>query len=603
MSEQTNALSGGGQAPFSQEAEEAVIGAVLVDPNVLLAIASFLRPEDFYFIRHAHIWQALLQLNARNEHIDLVTLSNELQAMGRLEEIGGQGHLMQLAFNVPTSMHAEVYGRIVERAAVRRRLLLAADEIRKLALDEQLAIETVTAEAEAKLFSVTDMQTRREITPMYEAISAYYDRVEQLLSGQQESLGLPTGFRELDKLLGGLQRSDLLIFAGRPGMGKCVAQGTLVPTEFGLLPIEAFKPTGIPGVPDDEGGIFYPLEIKVQTPNGMSSTSHFYDSGVKPTLRITTRTGYTLDGTFVHPVLVSRDEATEWVCLQDLAVGDCCVLLGDDGAFYTDEITTIEDAGLQYCYDLTVPDGHAFVANGFVCHNTSWMLSLALNAARAGGRILIFTMEMGVEQITQRFLSMETGINMQKLRLGQLEPHEYSRFMEAMGRLSNLQIFIDDTPALNPIQMRTKTRRVAHEFGLDLVIVDYLQLMNGGKSYESNRVQEISYISRALKELARELNVPLLSAAQLSRAVEQRHDKRPVLSDLRESGSIEQDSDVVMFLYRDVVYNEATEFPNQANIIVAKHRNGPTGQVDLYFEKSVTRFVDADSRTIDLREL
>jgi len=217
-----------------------------------------------------------------------------------------------------------------------------------------------------------------------------------------------------------------------------------------------------------------------------------------------------------------------------------------------------------------------------------------------GARVAIFTLEMGVEQITQRLVSMETGINTHSLRLGNLSQPEFTRFVEAAGRISRLPIFIDDTPALNPIQIRTKCRRLQHEQGIDLVIVDYMQLMNAGGQYQNNRVQEISYISRSLKELARELNVPLFSAAQLSRAVEQRQDKRPVLSDLRESGSIEQDSDIVMFLYRDAVYNEATEFPNQADIIVAKHRNGPTGTISLYFDKTITRFIDGQVRHVDL---
>ncbi len=214
--------------------------------------------------------------------------------------------------------------------------------------------------------------------------------------------------------------------------------------------------------------------------------------------------------------------------------------------FYWDEITQIEHAGIRHCYDLHVPEGHAFVSGGIVSHNTSFLLSVALNAAKLGAHILIFTMEMGHEQLVQRFLSMETGINTQKLRTGKLEPPEWSRFVEATGRLGNLNIFIDDTPAQTPIQIRTKCRRVAHEFGLDLVIVDYMQLMNGGGGYETNRVQEISYISRSLKELARELNVPLFSAAQLSRAVEQRQDKRPQLSDLRESGCLTGDTPVYL---------------------------------------------------------
>ena len=189
---------------------------------------------------------------------------------------------------------------------------------------------------------------------------------------------------------------------------------------------------------------------------------------------------------------------------------------------------------------------------------------------------------------------------MQKLRLGQLSTNEQGRLVEAMDRLGELQIFVDDTPALNPLELRAKCRRMNFRTGVDLIIVDYMQLMNAGGAYENNRVQEISFISRSMKELARDLNIPLLSAAQLSRAVEQRQDKRPQLRDLRESGSIEQDADIVMFLYRDEVYNEATEIPGQADIIVAKHRNGPTGTVSLFFDKAVTRFRDVNARPVDL---
>jgi replicative DNA helicase len=423
-----------GQVPYSQEAEEAVIGAVLVNPEAFLGVASFLQADDFYILRHTYIWEALQRLSERNENIDFLTVQEELRAANRLAEVGGPAYLTQLMNSMPTMM--------------------TADEIKGLALDEELPIEKVTDEAEAKLFRITERNLRRDVVPMREAISEYFDRIEHLMQHQDEPLGLPSGFRDLDQLLGGLQRSDLLIFAGRPGMGK-----------------------------------------------------------------------------------------------------------------------------------------------------TSWLLSVALNAAKVGARVAIFTMEMGNEQITQRFMSMETGINTQRLRAGQIDQKEWARFVQASGRMANLGIFIDDTPALTPLQMRTKCRRLAHEFGLDLVIVDYMQLMSAGGQYENNRVQEISYISRSIKELARELNVPVISAAQLSRAVEQRQDKRPQLSDLRESGSIEQDADLVMFLYRDVVYNEATEFPNRADIIVAKHRNGPTGIVSLHFEKSLTKFSDARTQSIDLSGL
>ncbi|MGQ9909770.1 MAG: replicative DNA helicase [Candidatus Flexifilum sp.] len=451
----TSPLNPAGQfAPFSSDAEEAVLGSVLINPEQFLGLAAFLRKEDFYIRRHEILWDAYMRISERGDRIDLLTVQEELRAMGQLNEIGGLPFLIQLTSATPTSVHAEVYGRIVERAAIRRRLLVAGDEIKALALKEDLPIERVTAEAESRLFSVTELSVRKDIIPMRDAIAEYFDRMEHLVQHPDEPMGLPTGFRDLDEMMGGLQPSDLLIFAGRPGMGK-----------------------------------------------------------------------------------------------------------------------------------------------------TSFLLSVALNAAKFGARVLIFTMEMGADQIVQRLISMETGINTQKLRLGQLTQYDWNRFVQATGRLADLNVFIDDSAALTPLQLRTKCRRLQHEFGLDLVIVDYIQLMSAGGGYENNRVQEISYISRSLKELARELNVPLFCAAQLSRAVEQRQDKRPQLSDLRESGSLEQDADIVAFLYRDAVYNQASEQPNAADIIVAKHRNGPTGVISLHFEPSLTRFSDARKITIDTRSL
>ena len=439
-------------APYSQEAEEAVLGSILINPTSFVNIGGFLTADDFYLLRHSYIWTAMQRLHERNEQIDYLTVTEELDNLNVLDEIGGQAYLTQLINSTPTSMHVEIYGHLVERASIRRRLMLAADEIKGLALDEELTIDKVLGDAEARLFDVSDNQLKREFVPLWEAVSEYYDQMEYLLQNQHQSRGIPTGFKHLDELLGGFQKSDLLVFAGRPGMGK-----------------------------------------------------------------------------------------------------------------------------------------------------TSFLLTVATNAARAGARIGIFTMEMGVEQIVQRLVAMETGINMQNLRLAKITERESVRFTEAVGRISAFPIFIDDTPALTPNEIRTKCRRLQHEHGLDMVIIDYMQLMSAGGRFDtSNRVQEISYISRSLKELARELNIPVISAAQLSRAVEQRQDKRPVLSDLRESGSIEQDSDVVMFLYRDEVYNDATEFPNQAEVIVSKHRNGPTGNISLYFEKSITKFMDAKVRNVDM---
>ena len=443
------------QIPASLEAEQALLGAILLAPKAFLNISGFLAGEDFFIKRHEYIWNALNGLQERNDAIDYVTLSRELQNMNVLEEIGGQAYLTSLVNNTPSSVHAEVYGRLVERAAIRRKMLVACDEIRGLAMDEELPIDKVISEAEQTLFSVSNSQIKREFVPIWDAVSDYYDELEKLLAAGEGTVGLPTGFKALDGLLGGFQKSDLIVFAGRPGMGK-----------------------------------------------------------------------------------------------------------------------------------------------------TSWILTVALNAARRGARVALFTMEMGVEQTVQRLISMETGIRIQQLRSADISAREHTRFTEAVGRISNLPLFIDDTPSITPIEMRTKCRRLQHEYGLDLVMIDYMQLMSAGKAYENNRVQEISYISRSLKELARELNVTILSTAQLSRAVEQRQDKRPQLSDLRESGSIEQDADAVMFLYRDEVYNpDTTEFPNQADVMLSKHRHGPTGTIQLYFEKSITKFMDVNMQRVDLSNL
>ena len=570
-------------APYSLEAEEAVIGSVLIDPSVYITLTSFLRPEDFFLLRHNYIWQSFFRLSERGDAIDPLTVAEELENMGVLDQIGGRAYLMQVTMRVGTSVHAEVYGRLVERTALRRNLMDAADKIKDVAKDESINIDNVIGSVETTLFQVTEKQVKREFVPMWDAVSAYYDHIEQLLQNRDQPVGLPSGFRDLDTLLGGFQKSDLLIFAGRPGMGKCVIGDTLVHTANGTVRLDTLKPDS-EGETDDVGGTYYPLKMDVLTANGIRQTSHFYDAGEHPTLKITTRAGYTLTGTWGHALKTLRGGIDTWVKLADLVMGDsiavrensdivgamqasptnkqpkksnivgatmspATLLTAKDilpDGFIWDEIVSIEDTGIQPCYDLVVPDEHTYVANGIVSHNTSWMLTTAMNTARFGARVAIFTMEMGVDQLVQRLVAMETGINVQKLRLGQLNQQEVARFTEAVGRISSFNIFIDDTPAMSPMEMRTKCRRLKHEYGLDLLVVDYMQLMNAGGNYENNRVQEISYISRALKELARELNVPLISAAQLSRAVEQRQDKRPVLSDLRESGCITGDSPVYL---------------------------------------------------------
>lgn len=437
-------------APHSREAEEAVVGSVLINPEAYYDVADFLTAEDFHIHRLRWIWESFTALHETRTPIDMLTVTEELDRQGHLTEVGGPAFLTTLVNNVPTSLHAEAYGRLVQQGSIRRRLLEAANKIAKVAYQEDMNVETAIDEAEKAVFAATEHRLATDIQPIKTVLSDYYDRVEQASRRSEEIYGVPTGFIDLDRLLMGLQQSDLLIIAGRPSQGK-----------------------------------------------------------------------------------------------------------------------------------------------------TSFLMSVAKNAAQLSKKhVAIFSMEMSNDQLVQRLLSQETGINSQRMRSGKLEQNEWDLFNQAIEVLGETKVFLDDTPAISPTQMRAKCRRLHMEFGLDLIIVDYLQLMQG-ESRNDNRVQEVSYISRSLKVLARELNVPVLAAAQLSRAVEQRSDKRPVLSDLRESGSLEQDADIVMFIYRPEFYEQDSLRKNVAEIMVSKHRNGPTGVVELVFRENLAKFENAATRTVD----
>ncbi|MBC7232109.1 MAG: replicative DNA helicase [Chloroflexi bacterium] len=437
--------------PQNIEAEQSVLGSLLIDREAIIKVAPFLQPGDFYREAHGQIYAAILDLHERREPADFITLCDELERRGQLDAVGGPSYLTSLINSVPTSIHVEHYARIVERTAILRRLIEASGKIAALAYEEAEDVDEVVDRAEQILFDVSQRRISRGLTPIKRILTEYYDRIEYLHQHQGEMVGLPTGFIDLDRLLGGLQRSDLIIVAGRPGMGK---------SSFGM--------------------------------------------------------------TLAH--------------------------------------------------------------NAALKHNAV---------------VAFFSLEMSAEQLVQRLIAGETGISSQRLRIGDIRDIEWDKFVKATGTLAEIAIFIDDTPSPSPMEIRTKCRRLAAEYGLDLVIIDYLQLMRSGVRSE-NRVQEISYISRALKALARELNVPVVAMSQLSRAVESRQDKRPILSDLRESGSIEQDSDVVIFIYRDEMYNENTDRKNIADILVSKHRNGPTGQISLRFVSEQTKFVDLDTYHEDL---
>jgi replicative DNA helicase len=453
LSENSENQSSPNIVPHSREAEEAVLGAVMINPESYYDVAQFLRADDFYIHRHRWIWDVFVRLNERRMPIDFLTVSEDLDQNEQLAEAGGPAYLTSLINNVPTSLHAEAYGRIVEETSIRRRLITAANEIAKLAYHEEMEVDTAMDEAEKAIFGVSERRLNTSLQPIQHVLSEYYDRIDRLANQDEEILGVPTGFIDLDRILGGLQPSDLLIIAARPGQGK-----------------------------------------------------------------------------------------------------------------------------------------------------SSFIMSVAKNAAQRKKHVAIFSLEMSNEQLVQRLVAMETGIDSQRLRNGKLKDDEWPLFARALESLGDTRMYLDDTPAITPLQLRTKCRRLHMEFNLDLIVIDYLQLMQSGMRGD-NRVQEVSYISRQLKILAKELNVPVLTAAQLSRAVEQRADKRPVLSDLRESGSLEQDADIVMFIYRPDQYEQDSTRENVAEIVISKHRNGPVGSVEMIFRPTLAKFENAATQTVDLAQI
>lgn len=431
------------QIPANVSAEQAVLGSILIDNDVLGKVAAILKPSDFFRERYGWVFQSMLDLHTRHEPVDFVTLQMELERQGKLADLGGPAALTNLLSVSPTSFYAEHYAKIVQEMARRRHLISVAGKIAQLAYDNEQEIGGIMDEVQAMALAAGETTIRKGLRQVRDATKRVVDKINYLASNPGELMGVPTGFAMLDRILGGFQKSDLIVLAARPGMGKSALAFTMA-------------------------------------------------------------------------------------------------------------------------------------------HSA---------ARRHNKRVAIFSLEMSDEQFVQRLLSQSSGIDSHKLRTGAIHENDWALLMEAANELSQLPLYIDDTGAVSIAHIRSECRRMAVDGGIDMIIVDYMQLMSGipGKKNE-NRQQEISAISASLKALARELNVPVLALSQLSRAVESRNDKRPMLSDLRESGAIEQDSDVVMFIYREDYYTEDTDRANIADVIVSKHRHGATGTVSLFFRKELTQF-------------
>ncbi len=432
--------------PHNLEAEASVLGSLMLDKDAIIKIADLLKLGDFYKDDHNLIYETMLALYEEREPIDVLSLSNKLEEKGKLEKVGGSSYLASLVNTVPSAVNVVHYAKVVQKKALLRRLITAASDIIELGYDESEDAQKLLDEAEQKIFAVSQKYIKQDFIPIKSILELAFNRIDELHKSDNTFRGVETHYPDLDNLLAGLQKSDLIILAARPSVGK---------TTFAL------------------------------------------------------------------------------------------------------------DLARQVGVHSKVPVG-------------------------------IFSLEMGADQLVDRMIAAQAGVDLWRLRTGKLSSegagNDFEKISDAMGILSEAPIFIDDSGSLNIMEMRTMARRLQAEHDLGLIIVDYLQLMEGRSSRGDNRVQEISEISRGLKQLARELNIPVIALSQLSRAVESRPDQIPKLSDLRESGSIEQDADVVMFLYREDRVKPDTPNKGIADVIIAKHRNGPVGKISLYFDENSTTF-------------
>lgn len=433
--------------PQNVEAEQAVLGAMLLSHDAVVVAMEKLQSQDFYRDVHRIIFEAMEHLHRENKEIDVITLPDELKRMKKLDDVGGLEYVLNLPNLVGSAANIEYYANIVAEKALARNLISTCTELTTEAYDGQKETEALLDDAERRILQLSDTKNRGDFASVGAVVEVTLDKITKLYENKAGLTGLPTGFRDLDRMTSGLQPSDLILVAARPSMGK-----------------------------------------------------------------------------------------------------------------------------------------------------TAFTLNIAQNVGvRQHKTVAFFSLEMSQEQLVQRLLCQIAHIDSQKLRTGQLNSdEEWTRLTDACDKLYESPIYIDDTPGISVAEMRSKARRLKSEHGLDLIIVDYLQLMQGRNA--ESRQQEISEISRSLKALARELKVPLIALSQLSRSVESRQDKRPMLSDLRESGALEQDADIVSFLYREDYYDKETENQHITEVILAKHRNGPVGSVKLYFKNEFTLFLNLDTQ-------
>lgn len=785
---------------IDRQAERAVIASCLIDERSITKVAPKLTAADFYWEAHQVAYAAMLRLSERNVPVDMISLASELQSAGQLELVGGHAGITEISDSVATALYVEHYASAVSLCSLRRRAEAAAQKIAQIAYGEAESEAEIVDLVEATVMAVSNKARVGELQSIQFSVKSLMDRISFLADNPMRLVGVPTGFTMLDKILGGLQKGNLLILAGRPGMGKCLGKGTKVVmfdgslkavedvrvgdklmgpdsqprnvlslargreqmywirqkhgidyrvNESHILSLKRSKNEGahrrgdVLNIPvseaKDKGPGFFarykgykasidfpfkhlpldPYFFGLWLGDGSNSKAMIYTADtevvdylsqyavarreyVSIEVQPSKVNGYLITGgssqtprngsiraTLGRIGVINNKHIPEYYLInsRDNRLALLAGLIDSDGHYMLSqggpyEITlknkrlaeqvkflcdslgystsliarqaTIASIGYScevyrvrfngnvdeipvkierkkakpWCdfkdWQVTgiaiekdiVDDYYGFVIDGdhlflledmTVTHNTALCLSIAYSAAKDyGARVAMFSLEMSKDELTTRLLSMATGIDSHRLKAGKVYDEEWPILMEGSNEVSKLPILLDDTAAASATAIRTKARRMHADRGLDLIVVDYMQLMGGnvkGKGRQAeNRQQEVSEISRSLKQLARELDVPILALSQLSRAVESRADKRPMLSDLRESGSLEQDADVVLFVYREDYYIEDTDKQNIADIIIAKHRHGSTGTVSLFFRKELTQFVNLEVTRTELND-
>ncbi|HEY6740787.1 MAG TPA: replicative DNA helicase [Lapillicoccus sp.] len=577
--------------PQDLHAEQSVLGGMLLSKDAIADCVEVLRPADFYRPQHEAIFDAVLSLYGRGEPADAITVADELGKRGDIGRVGGQAYLHQLISSVPTAANAGYYAQIVAERAVLRRLVEAGTKIVQLGYAQGGGdVEDIVNAAQAEVYAVVDKRGAEDYHRLGDILEMTVDEIEVASGKSGEMTGVPTGFTDLDSLTNGLHPGQMIVVAARPAIGKALALGTPLPTPTGWTTM---------------GGVAVGDEVLGADGRPTRVVAATEVMKGRPCCEVEFSDGSVVVADAQHQWSVSRDGSPSMVrtttqLREALLVGATVTvqrasITGEPPPAVTWKITAVSPVSPVpvRCIEIDADD-HLYLAGRSMIptHNSTLGLDIVRSASiKHNLASVIFSLEMSKTEITMRLLSAEAGIQLQHMRKGTMREEDWTRLASTMGRVSDAPLFIDDSPNMSLMEIRAKCRRLKQRDNLKLVVIDYLQLMSSGKKVES-RQQEVSEFSRALKLLAKELEVPVVAISQLNRGPEQRTDKRPQMSDLRESGSIEQDSDVVILLHREEAYERESPRAGEADLIVAKHRNGPTDTIVLAFQGHYSRFTN-----------